>query len=237
MSPGQPRWSAAVSGASAAGLLDSAASTSSMVQEQIARRGIRDPALLRAMAAVPRERFVPVEARDRAWADSPVSIGAGQTISQPFVVALMIDALRVDRRDRVLEVGAGSGYAAAVLGQLTDRVWALERHEFLALRARAMLAALRYDNVRVIHADGSQGWPPAAPFDAVLVSAGAREVPSALLDQLAPGGRLVIPVGPSGDRQVLWRIERTGPDTYRRDDLGAVSFVPLLPGLPDPEAI
>jgi len=208
-----------------------------MVQEQIAARGIRDPALLRAIAAVPRERFVPAEDRDRAWSDSPVSIGGGQTISQPFVVALMIDALRVGRRDRVLEVGAGSGYAAAVLGQLAERVWALERHEFLALRARATLAALRYDHVRVIHADGSQGWPPAAPFDAILVSAGAVEVPPALLDQLAHGGRLVIPVGPSGDRQVLWRIERTGADTYRRDDLGGVSFVPLLPGLPEPEEI
>lgn len=202
-----------------------------MVERQIAARGIRDPRVLQAMREVRRDAFVPPHLRHEAYDDGPLPIGEGQTISQPFVVALMAEAARIGPEDRVLEVGTGSGYAAAVLGRLAGRVWTIERHASLAETARRRLAVEGFANVEVLVGDGSRGWPPAAPFDAILVAAGAPVVPAALRAQLAPGGRLVMPVGPYG-RQELIRITRTGPDSFQEDGLGDVAFVPLISDAP-----
>ena len=205
----------------------SASQRKSMVASQIAARGIRDPRLLAAMAEVPRERFVAPALRNQAYADRPLPIEAGQTISQPYIVALMIDAAAVDADDRVLEIGAGSGYAAAVLSRVAGRIHAIERHAELADLAAARLAELGYANVTVRAGDGTAGWPEAAPFDAILVSASGRIVPRPLLEQLAIGGRLVMPLGPPNSQHLV-RVTREGPDAYRRDDLGEVRFVPLI---------
>jgi protein-L-isoaspartate(D-aspartate) O-methyltransferase len=202
-----------------------------MVEQQVAARGVRDPAVLRAMVAVPRELFVSAELQAEALDDSPLPIGIGQTISQPFVVALMVEALGLAGGERVLEVGAGSGYAAAVLGEIAAEVYALERHRVLALEAGDRLAAAGYRNVHVIHGDGTLGWPAAAPYAAILVSAAAPSVPPALLAQLVPGGRMVIPLvepGVDATRQELWRIHRLDADRYADERLGPVRFVPLV---------
>ena len=199
-----------------------------MVERQIESRGVTDPNILRAMATVPREEFVAAHLRDYAYEDAPLPIEDGQTISQPFVVALMIDALDVQPGDRVLEIGAGSGYAAAVLGQMADSVYAIERHQKLAEIAAKRMDRLGYDNVEILHGDGTQGLIERAPFDAILVSAGGPDVPKSLREQLAIGGRLVIPVGEEPRMQELLHVRRTDEHTFEQRSLGRVQFVPLI---------
>jgi protein-L-isoaspartate(D-aspartate) O-methyltransferase len=199
-----------------------------MVRDQIASRGVRDPALLAAMRQVPREEFVSPELRRRAYDDSPLPIEDDQTISQPYIVALMLDAARIGPHDRVLEIGAGSGYASAVASLLAAHVIAIERHAGLAASAAERLARLGFAKVEVHHADGSGGWPAGAPFDVILVAASGPRVPEVLRAQLAPAGRLVMPVGESTWSQRLVRVTRRGDDSFEEEDLGGVVFVPLL---------
>ena len=199
-----------------------------MVTEQLAGRGVDDPAVLAAMAAVPREAFVPEALGEFAYEDTALPIPEGQTISQPYIVAVMTEALRLRSTDRVLEIGTGSGYAAAVLGVIAAEVYTVEIIESLAERARRRLAELGYANVHVRHGDGSLGWSEHAPYDAIVVTAGGPDVPPSLLRQMAPGGRLVMPVGPTERFQRLVRVVRTGDETYRREDLEDVAFVPLV---------
>lgn len=203
----------------------------SMVEHQLAKRGIRDRAVLRAAAHVPRDRFVPADLVEFAYIDSPLPIEASQTISQPYIVALMAELLALEPSDRILEIGTGSGYAAAVLAEIAAEVYTVERHDVLARTARERLHQLGYDNVHVRHGDGTEGWPEAAPFDAIIVAAGGETIPQPLRDQLAIGGTLVIPVGQTPRAQSLMRITRTGEETYREEDLGGVRFVPLVRGL------
>ena len=190
------------------------------------RRGIRDDAVLEAMAAVPREKFVGVHLLEFAYDDSPLPIEEGQTISQPYIVAFMTEALQLGPEDRVLEVGTGSGYAAAVLSRVAAEVYSIERHAVLARQAAQRLKELHYDNVHVMCGDGTLGWPEHAPYDGIIVAAAAPVVPEKLLEQLAPGGRLVMPVGAPG-YQELTVVTRHG-DHYERQTLGGVSFVPLV---------
>jgi protein-L-isoaspartate(D-aspartate) O-methyltransferase len=199
-----------------------------MVQNQIEARGVSDERVLDAMRAVPREKFVPREARDRAYTDGPLPIGTGQTISQPYIVALMAEALELEPDDRVLEIGTGSGYAAAVLGELADEVFTVERHPDLAERAKAVLDELGYDNVHVKHGDGTVGWDDEAPFDAIVSAAAGPSVPESLKEQLAEQGRLVMPVGDKLMHQSLMRVRRRPDGSYASEDLGAVRFVPLI---------
>jgi protein-L-isoaspartate(D-aspartate) O-methyltransferase len=199
-----------------------------MVERQIKARGIRDPALLDAMREVPRELFVPEKYRAAAYDDAPLPIPAKQTISQPYVVALMIHALNLDRDDRVLEVGSGSGYASAILSRMVCEVHAVERHVVLVEYARERLQKVGYDNVHVHHADGTMGWPDAAPYDGILVSASGPRVPAALETQLAIGGSLVMPIGRARGMQTLIRLTRLSEDDYRERDMGGVRFVPLI---------
>ncbi len=205
-----------------------------MVDEQLARRGIGDPRVLAAFRRVPRHEFVPPEALGNAHDDSPLSIGDGQTISQPLVVAMTVEQLALQGHERVLEIGTGSGYAAAILGALAREVVTIERLERLATTAAARFARLGLTNIRVHCADGTLGWPPAAPYEAICVAAGAPRPPPALLEQLAIGGRLVLPAGPM-ELQQLIRITRIDATTYREELLGAVHFVPLVgaQGWPD----
>jgi len=209
-------------------MLDTARLRARMVDAQIARRGVKDAHVLDAMREVPREAFVPPGFEEFAYEDGPLPIGESQTISQPFVVALMIEAAELRPGDRVLEVGAGSGYAAAVMSRIADRVHAIERHKSLAEEARRRFARLGYDNIELKVGDGTVGWPEAAPFDAILVSAGGPEVPAALKEQLAQGGRLVIPVGEARGDQRLLKLTRRADGTFEEEDLGPVSFVPLI---------
>jgi protein-L-isoaspartate(D-aspartate) O-methyltransferase len=199
-----------------------------MVDRQIAGRGVRDDAVLAAMRKVPRDCFVPEPLRSFAYEDEPLSIGKGQTISQPYIVAVMTEALGLDASDRVLEIGTGSGYGAAVLAEIADHVYTIERLEGLAELARRRLAELGYGNVDVRHGDGSLGWPEHAPYDAIVVTASGPDVPTSLLRQLAIGGRLVMPVGRESSSQQLVRITRTGVERYERDALEKVTFVPLI---------
>ncbi|HLE82759.1 MAG TPA: protein-L-isoaspartate(D-aspartate) O-methyltransferase [Thermoanaerobaculia bacterium] len=199
-----------------------------MVEHQLERRGIADPLVLEAMRKVPREAFVPPELAEEAYADGPLPIGEGQTISQPYIVALMTEALELRGGERVLEIGAGSGYAAAVLAEIAAELYTVERHARLAEEAAARLTRLGYDNVHVRVGDGSLGWPEHAPFDAIVVAAGAPEVPEALKEQLAVGGRLVIPVGQGRTLQDLLRLRRLSETEYQREELGGVRFVPLV---------
>lgn len=199
-----------------------------MVRRDIKGRGITDSRVLEAMAAVPREAFVgPGQAR-RAYADGPLPIGEGQTISQPYVVAWMAEAAEVAAGDRVLEVGTGSGYAAAVLGRLAETVHTVERHAVLAKDAAERLRELGCDNVKVRHGDGSEGWSEHAPYDAIVVAAASPGVPGALREQLRAGGRLVIPVGGRWSVQRLVRERRAESGEFTREELGAVRFVPLM---------
>ncbi|MEE4274840.1 MAG: protein-L-isoaspartate(D-aspartate) O-methyltransferase, partial [Thermoleophilia bacterium] len=200
-----------------------------MVEEQIAGRGLRDEAVLAALRAVPRHNFVPAGMEGEAYLDGPLPIGFGQTISQPYMVALMTALLEVDARSRVLEVGAGSGYQTAVLAELVAQVWAVERVAELAEAARRRLRELGYDNVHLAVGDGTLGWEEHAPYDGILVAAAAEDVPAALLDQLVVGGRLVIPLGVPHRDQVLtvYRRGREGFDVERHTPC---RFVPLLSG-------
>jgi protein-L-isoaspartate(D-aspartate) O-methyltransferase len=200
-----------------------------MVERQIAARGISDPAILDAFRAVPRERFVPGHLQSSAYADGALPIACSQTISQPYIVALMIHSARVGPESRVLEVGAGSGYAAALLGRLAGEVIAIERIPELAEAARERLQALGIANVAIVTADGTRGWPGRAPYDAILVAATAAEPPRALLDQLTDGGRLVIPLGSPALGETLVRITRHG-ERFEEEPLTGVRFVPLIAG-------
>ncbi|NNF26358.1 MAG: protein-L-isoaspartate(D-aspartate) O-methyltransferase [Gemmatimonadetes bacterium] len=198
------------------------------VQRDLAPRGVSDPVVLAALTQVPRERFVPPELAEFAYDNRPLPIGKGQTISQPLMVAIMIQALELKGGERVLEIGAGSGYAAAVLSRIAGRVYTVERLESLAAVAEERLSALGYDNVQVLHADGTEGWPDHAPYDAIVVAAGAPDVPEPLIAQLSPGGRLVIPVGDTPLGQTLLRIRRDEAGGFDTEDLGPVRFVPLI---------
>ncbi len=199
-----------------------------MVRRQIGARGVRSARVLEALARVPRERFVPEQLEEFAYQDSPLPIAEGQTISQPFIVAYMAEQAELREGDRVLEVGTGSGYAAAVFAEIAAEVFTIERNELLAETARDRLVELGYARVHVRCGDGTKGWPDAAPFDAILVAAGGPEIPRSLREQLAVGGRLVIPVGPSERTQKLLRIRRVAADRYTEEDLGGVTFVPLI---------
>ena len=200
-----------------------------MVDDQLRGRGIDDDRVLQAFLDVPRELFVEPSMTQHAYADMPLPIGEGQTISQPYVVALMIDALDVQPTDDVLEVGAGSGYAAAILSRLARSVIAIERHASLAAAADARMRQLGYDNVGVHFGDGTRGSPAGAPFDAILVSAGGSDVPDALVEQLAPGGRMVIPIGGRWGQELL-RLTKSADGRIGRESLGPVVFVPLVAG-------
>jgi len=198
-----------------------------MVSDQLRRRDIVDPHVLAAFGTVERERFVPGELGVHAYDDAPLPIGAGQTISQPYVVAMTVQALQLKGHERVLEIGTGSGYAAAILGSLVREVETVERIEELAVAAAERLASLGFTNVHVHHGDGTLGWPAAAPYEAIAVAAGAPKPPRPLLDQLAIGGRLVLPHG-DADHQQLVRITRRDVERFDQEDLGDVRFVPLL---------
>lgn len=203
-----------------------AAQRRAMVEDQLKRRGIRDPRVLDAMSTVPRHLFVPPVARPAAYADSALPIGQRQTISQPYVVAFMTEAARIEPGDKVLEIGTGSGYGAAVAAQIADKVYTIERHGELAEQARDRFRELGYDNIHVIEADGSQGWPEQAPYDAIIVTAAAPEVPQPLLDQLAVGGRLIVPVGTRASQRIVRATRRD--DEIHRAPLTEVRFVPLI---------
>ena len=205
-----------------------AAARRRMVERQIAARGVVGKRLLAAMRTVPREAFVPDHLREFAYEDAPLSIEADQTISQPYIVALMIEAARLGPDSKVLEIGAGSGYAAAVMSRIAGRVYAIERHKALAELAAGRMARLGYGNVVVRHGDGSEGWPEEAPFDAILAAASGPDVPDVLLRQLAVGGRLVMPVGEPQAVQTLVAVTRSGEDRFDTEDLGPVRFVPLI---------
>jgi len=200
----------------------------SMVAQQISARGVRDPLVLAAMRRVPREAFLPARTRDLAYDDSPLPIGSGQTISQPYIVAAMIEALQLKGGEHVLEIGAGSGYAAAVLAGIAGDVVTVERIGALADKAAAAIASLGLRNVQVRQCDGSRGWPEGAPYDAIVVAAGGPHVPESLKAQLAIGGRLVMPVGSDQQAQRLVRLTRTGDHDFRFEYLGDVRFVPLI---------
>ncbi len=198
-----------------------------MVRTQIAARGVHDARVLQAMRELPRERFVRRGWEAEACDDNPLPIDAGQTISQPYIVAFMSEALGLRGDERVLEIGTGSGYAAAVLGRLAREVHTVEQFEVLAKGAAAALAAIGATNVHVHTGDGTLGWPAAAPYDAFVVTAAGPEVPAALREQLAIGGRLVMPVGERYGAQWLVRLTRTGAHEERREELMGVRFVPL----------
>lgn len=198
-----------------------------MVDQDIAGLGITDQAVLAAMETVPRHRFVPAQYQSQAYENHPLPIGYGQTISQPYVVALMTEAVALEGDDVVLEVGAGSGYQAAVLAQVAGQVYTIEIIEALAQRAEATLSDLGYDNAGVGHADGYFGWEEHAPYDAIVVTAAPDHIPQPLVDQLKIGGRMIIPVGPVGGFQTLWLVTKVSEEEVRSQDLGGVMFVPL----------
>jgi protein-L-isoaspartate(D-aspartate) O-methyltransferase len=199
-----------------------------MIEYQMVARGLHDEAVLNAMSAVPREKFVPSELVEFAYHDAPLPLAAQQTIPQPYIAALMVSALQLESGDNVVEVGTGFGYGAAIIAEIADKVYSIERHKILADSARQRLRKLGYENIQVLFGDGTLGWPKKAPFDAIVVAAGGPEIPPSLLQQLAIGGRLVIPVGCEMQRQSLLRIRRISKDEYQQEDLGGVHFVPLI---------
>jgi len=201
-----------------------AAQRARMVKDQIERRGVLEPGVLRAMETVPRHLFVPEACRDSAYEDGPLAIGEGQTISQPYIVAYMTEAIRPQPGDSVLEIGTGSGYQTAVLSHLVRHVYTIEVRPRLAEGARTRLEETGRANVTIRVGDGAGGWPEAAPFDAIIVTAAPRQMPDALLEQLKPGGRLVIPIG-TGDQELV-RVTR-GPGGFEQEVLLPVRFVPL----------
>jgi protein-L-isoaspartate(D-aspartate) O-methyltransferase len=209
-------------------MADFAAQREHMVREQIAGRGIDGARLLAAFRSVPREEFVPEGVRDSAYEDGPLPIEAGQTVSQPYIVALMISAAGVAPGDRVLEIGAGSGYAAAVMSRIAGEVIALERHRELVELARGRMDRLGFDNVRILECDGTGGLPSQAPFEAILCAASGSHVPETLLGQLSIGGILVMPLGEPNAVQRLVKVTRRGEKDFDEEDLGPVRFVPLI---------
>lgn len=207
---------------------DLAARRHEMVEYQIRARGVRDPLVLKALGHVPREAFLPEKMQESAYDDSPLPIAAGQTISQPYIVAFMIEALALEGGERVLEIGTGSGYAAAVLGEIAGEVYTVERIDELADNATAALKSLNYHNVFVHCGDGTLGLPEHAPYDAIVVAAGAPTVPESLQSQLKIGGRMVIPVGSEPTSQELVRITRQSETRFTGEDIADVRFVPLI---------
>lgn len=201
-----------------------------MVHQQLEKRGLTNPRVLTAMRIVPRHVFVEADQLHRAYTDEPVPIREGQTVSQPYVVARMLEAAMIQASDRVLEIGTGSGYGAAVCSLLAQDVFTIERHESLVHLAQERLTRLDYQNVFVRHGDGMRGWPEQAPFDVVLVPAAPAQLPYSLLDQLSLGGRLIIPVGPRSHQKLL-RILRKDVAEFEQQALETVHFVPLVPGV------
>jgi protein-L-isoaspartate(D-aspartate) O-methyltransferase len=199
-----------------------------MVEKAIVARGVRSELVLSAMRSVPREAFLPHQLREFAYTDSPLPIEEGQTISQPYIVAFMTEALALQGGERVLEIGTGSGYAAAILAEIAGDVYTIERIGQLAEKAASTLADLGYDHVHVLHGDGTKGWPDHAPYDGIIVAAGGPKIPESLKEQLKIGGRLVIPVGRDPKIQELVRVTRISENEYRREDLADVRFVPLI---------
>lgn len=197
-----------------------------MVERQIAARDVTAPHVLDAMRAVPRHRFVPSDVVSQAYADHPLPIGYGQTISQPYIVALMTEKLNLEPGDKVLEIGTGSGYQAAVLAEITDQVYTVEIIPELAERASDTLEATGYTEVQTLNADGYYGWEEHAPYDAIIVTAAPDHVPHPLIQQLKDGGHLVIPIGSPGGYQTLWQMTKRGDDLETRN-LGGVRFVPF----------
>lgn len=212
----------------AAIVTDYAAEREAMVNRQLRRRGITEPEILDAFRAVPREAFISDEYAHLAYGDHPLPIEAGQTISQPYIVALMIQAAEIKRGDKVLEVGSGSGYAAAAISRIAAKVIGIERQHDLAEISRERVAQLGYGNIDIVEGDGTRGVPEEAPFDAILAAASGSHVPQTLLDQLAPGGRLVMPVGQPGWVQKLVKVTKQDDGSLLQSDLGEVRFVPLI---------
>jgi protein-L-isoaspartate(D-aspartate) O-methyltransferase len=200
-----------------------------MVEQTIRRRGVKDERVLAVMEKVPRHEFVLPEYLPQAYADHPLPIGYGQTISQPYIVALMTELLQLEPQDKVLEIGTGSGYQAAVLAELVDEVWTIEIIPELAQTAAARLQRLGYTNIHIRTADGYYGWPEEQPFDAIIVTAAPDHIPQPLLAQLADGGVMVVPVGPPGGYQTLWQLIKTGEEV-KAYNMGGVAFVPLVGG-------
>ena len=209
-------------------LTNSAAEREAMVERQIESRGITDPKILEAFRAVPREAFISEEYADLAYGDHPLPIEAGQTISQPYIVALMIKAAEIKPGDKVLEVGAGSGYAAAVISRIAGKVVAIERQRELVKIAQQRIARLGYDNVKIVEGDGTRGCPEEAPFDAILAAASGSHLPPQWVEQLAEGGRIVMPVGDPGWIQKLVKVTKGPGGNLITEDLGGVRFVPLI---------
>jgi protein-L-isoaspartate(D-aspartate) O-methyltransferase len=197
-----------------------------MVEYQIRRRGVTDQEVLDAMERVPRHEFVPSQHQSQAYADHPLPIGYGQTISQPYIVALMTELLELRTTDRVLEIGTGSGYQAAILAEIVAEVFTVEIVEPLAAEAKERLERLGFENVHALHADGYHGWQEHAPYDAIIVTCAPDHIPQPLVQQLSEGGRLVIPVGPPGGYQTLWQVSKQGTEIKKRNVTG-VLFVPL----------
>jgi protein-L-isoaspartate(D-aspartate) O-methyltransferase len=207
---------------------DFAAEREAMVERQLLRRGITEPDILDAFLAVPRQAFVSDQYAHLAYGDHPLPIEAEQTISQPYIVALMMQAAEIKAGDKVLEVGSGSGYAAAVIGRIAARVIGIERQHELVEVARERLERLGYDNIDILEGDGTKGCPDEAPFDAILAAASGSHVPEPLLGQLAPGGRIVMPIGDPGAVQELVKVTKQDDGILRQENLGAVRFVPLI---------
>jgi protein-L-isoaspartate(D-aspartate) O-methyltransferase len=198
-----------------------------MVQDQIARRGVADPSVLSAMNTVPRHAFVPEQMKKSAYQDNPLPIGEGQTISQPYIVGLMTEAAKINPNSKVLEIGTGSGYAAAILAQIAKEVYTIERIAPLAQQAEKIIQELRYKNIHVYTGDGTLGLPEHAPFDAIVVTAGAPVIPHSFLDQLKVGGRVIIPVGDALNQRLL-RLTKTPKNNYTEEVIELVRFVPLI---------
>ncbi len=198
-----------------------------MVETQIKARGVKDEKVLRAMEKVPRHLFVPQEYLDEAYDDHPLPIGYGQTISQPYIVAYMTELLNLKPGDKVLEIGTGSGYQAAILAEITDEVYTVEIIPELARSAEERLRRLGYDKIKVLNADGYYGWEEHAPYDAIIVTCAPDHIPQPLVQQLKDGGRMVIPVGPPGGLQTLWLVEKVGGEVRTYSMMG-VLFVPML---------
>jgi len=212
----------------ATSMTDYRAEREAMVERQLRRRGITEPDILDAFRAVPREAFISDEHAHLAYGDHPLPIEANQTISQPYIVALMIQAAAIKPGDTVLEVGAGSGYAAAIISRIAATVIGIERQHDLVEVAKGRLHRLGYDNVEIVEGDGTKGWPDGAPFDAILAAASGSHVPRPLVEQLAPNGRIVMPIGEPGWAQELVKVTKQDDGILRQENLGDVRFVPLI---------